>query len=57
MRCGGMEDMYDQEVMNEKTVSFRGMGVLLIPMLACHSSGSCPAERLSRQTPANVCRE
>lgn len=30
MRCGGMEDMYDQEVMNEKTVSSRGMGVLLI---------------------------
>lgn len=25
-----MEDMYDQEVMNEKTVSFRGMGVLRI---------------------------
>lgn len=49
--------MYDQEVMNEKTVSSRGMGVLLIPMLASHSSGSCPAERLSRQTPDNVCRE
>lgn len=30
MRCGGMEDVYDQEVMNEKTVSFRGMGVLPI---------------------------
>lgn len=31
MTCGGMEDMYDQEVMNEKTVSSRGMDVLLIP--------------------------
>lgn len=30
MICGGMEDMYDQEVMNEKTVSSRGMSVLLI---------------------------
>lgn len=56
MTCGGMEDMYDQEVMNEKTVSSRGMGDVLI-YSACHSSGSCPAERLSRETPANVCRE
>lgn len=30
MRCGGMEDMYDQEVINEKTVSSLGLGVLLI---------------------------
>lgn len=29
--CGGMEDMYDQEVMNEKTVPSLGLGVLLIP--------------------------
>lgn len=56
MRCGGTEDMYDQEVMNEKTVSSLGLGVVLI-YSACHSSGSCPAERLSRHTPGNVCRE